>query len=103
MNDVIDKKQKEFAEKFNSIFGKDHDRVEFSRHSVERIIERLDGKLSSQVMRAIIKAIKDAKKRGGKYGKSGTYGSDVVVSKQDNYYLVITCWSEKERYKKYFK
>jgi len=78
------------------VFPDLREKVFFSDHAAQRIVERFDGKLNHQARKAIVDAILFLEEHPKKkYKKGKRFGGDFVVSRDtfDDTYLVITSWN----------
>ena len=67
--------------------------VTFNDHAVERLVERFKGKRSSQLDRAILKAIKTLKQNPKRKRAEGeTYKAHAVVERRGDSFAVVTVW-----------
>ena len=67
--------------------------VTFNDHAVERLIERFNGRQSSQLDRAILKAIKTLKQNPKRKRAEGdTYKGHAVVERRRGSFAVVTVW-----------
>jgi hypothetical protein len=86
-----------YKELFNNKFPDYAGKVSFTTHSANRLAERFDYKLNSQIGRAIIKAIKRLKKSNKRSVIGETYQASIVVlnssESDDDTFVVKTIWN----------